>query len=543
MNMIDRGFKRYQWLLVALALAALTLVVYAPAFHADFVDYDDPLYVTENPWVLEGLNSETFGKAWTERVAGNWHPITMLSHLLDVSMNDLNPSGHHLTSMVIHAINVALLFMLFHNLFGGLFRPALAATLFALHPFNVDSVVWIAERKNVLSTLFWLTGTALYVRFVRRPSILAMVGTILMYTLGLMSKPMLVTFPFTLLMLDLWPLRRVRGISPDDWPVWVRLIQEKSTLFLLTIVFSTYTLMTQFPVGYKHSLIEQPMWARLLFSLEHYRMYLEKFFWPSGLSVLYPQLHMPPDVISVVFSGLLLLGITVTVLVLIRRSPALAFGWFWFAGTIFPVVGIIGIGQHSIADRYMYVPIIGLVTALVWGVPTIQRKAVKRVAIGSGIMAIIICGWITRNMISHWQTSEALFQRAVNVTDRNFVMLSNLGNELTKQGRMEEAKVLLHEAIQIEPRHAPALNNLGVILSAEGHHQEAVKQLEAALEYQPELKITRINLARSYLQLERYQDAYRQYQILYRIEPEDPDVRDGLILTKQKLGLPAGFMQ
>jgi len=541
--MITQELKRYQWLLAALALAILTLVVYAPAYQADFVDYDDPLYVTENRWVLEGLNPETFGQAWSERVAGNWHPITMLSHLIDVSMYDLDPRGHHLTSMIIHAINAALLFILFHSLFGGLFRPAVAAALFALHPFNVDSVVWIAERKNVLSTLFWLAGTCLYVRFVRRPTILAMAGTILMYALGLMSKPMLVTFPFTLLMLDLWPLRRVSGFSRDTWPVWTRLIQEKSTLFLLTVVFSTYTLMTQFPVGYKHSMVEQPMWARLLFSLEHYRMYLEKFFWPSGLSVLYPQLQMPPDLTSVVFSGLLLLGITLTVLVVIRRSPAWAFGWFWFAGTIFPVVGVIGIGQHSIADRYMYVPIIGLLTALVWGVPTIQAKYLRWAVAGTGIIAIIICGSISRQLISHWQTSEALFRRAVQVTDRNFIMLSNLGNELTKQDRPEEAKALLQEAIQIEPRHAPALNNLGVLLSAEGHHLEAVKLFESALEYQPEIKITRINLARSYFQIERYQDAYRHYQILYRINPEDAEVREGLKLARQKLGLPAGLMQ
>ncbi len=300
--------SRKSWIMGA-GLFALVLAVYAPAFEAGFIDYDDPLYVTENEWVKDGLTLSTFKKAWTERVAGNWHPITMLSHLMDVTFFGLDPRGHHAVSIILHALNAVLLFALFRALLGGYFRPALGAALFALHPFCLDTAVWIAQRKNVLSTAFWLGATLSYVRFVRRPTIPAMLGCLGLFTAGLMTKPMLVTFPATLLLLDVWPLRRVTGLSRPMWPQWVKLFQEKGALFMLTILFSVFTLITQFPVGYEHSPDPQPFWAKAVFAIQHYQMYLEKFFWPTGFSILYPRLELPPDWGAVIQAACLLRGL------------------------------------------------------------------------------------------------------------------------------------------------------------------------------------------------------------------------------------------
>ena len=512
---------------VALLLAALTVLVYAPAFRADFVDFDDPLYVTENEWVMGGLNRDGFIKAWTERVAGNWHPITMLSHLLDVTLFGMNASGHHATSIAIHALNTMLLFVLLRRLFGGVFAPALAAALFAVHPFNVDSVVWISERKNVLSTFFWLAATERYVRFSSRPTIGAMSATILFFLLGLMSKPMLVTLPITLLMLDLWPLRKVNGFGQNEWPKWKALLQEKYALFMLALVFSMFTIVTQFPEGYEHSPVTQPLWGRILFAMEHYRMYLQKFFWPVDMSVFYPRLEMPPDINSAARSAFLLIVITFVSLKLIRRAPAWAFGWFWFAGTIFPVVGIIGIGQHSIADRYMYVPMMGLLIGLVWGLVAINRPPLLRALAVAGVIAVLGCAWLTRGMLPHWQNSETLYRQSISVTEGNFVMLSNLGRQMMIQNRTDEAIVLFEEALRINPRHVKTLNNLGFALATKGDHVAAAPYYERALENDPRYEIARLNLARSLLQRGRYRDALMQYDILVKFNPASTEARDG----------------
>jgi tetratricopeptide (TPR) repeat protein len=528
--------------MLAALLFVITLWLYAPAYHADFVDYDDPMYVTENDWVQQGLSWPTFQKAWTERVAGNWHPITMLSHLTDVTFFGLDPRGHHATSLLLHALNTVILFGIFRALFGGLFRPALAAALFALHPFSIDTAVWIAERKNVLSSFFWLSATWLYIRFVHRSSVAAMLGTIGLFLIGLMTKPMLVTFPVTLLMLDLWPLRRVRGFSRDDWLVWNRLIQEKTVLFMLTLLFSTFTLVTQFPSGYEHTPDPQPLWAKALFSLQHYQMYLEKFFWPTGFSVFYPRLELPPDLGAVAMAGALLLVITAAVQLLVRRAPALAFGWFWFVGTMFPVIGIIGIGQHSITDRYMYIPMIGLIIAVVWGFPSWSHRGLRLTFSLLGVGIVIGCGWATRAALPYWQNSEVLFRRAVEVTEGNYIMLSNLGRQLMLQGRTEEGMELFQQALAINPSHVKSLNNFGFGLSTQGRDDDAIGYFEQALREDSAYGIARINLARSLMKQARYREALEHYDILITFEPDSVEVREGRRIARQQLGIPASWL-
>ncbi len=533
-------FSHTVWL-AALALALLTLAVYAPAFQADFVDYDDPLYVTENDWVQQGFTAESLRLAWTENVAGNWHPITMLSHLADVSWFGLDPRGHHATSLLLHIANTLLLFGLLRSLFGGVLRPALAAALFALHPFNVDSAVWIAERKNVLSTFFWLTATAFYVRYTRRASVPALLGTLACFALGLMSKPMLVTFPVTLLMLDVWPLGRVKGWGRAARPAWSSLFMEKIPLFLLTAGFSVATVITQFPKGYVHSTAEVAWWMRPLFALEHYRMYLQKFFWPDHFSVFYPHLPLPPQATSVILSALLLVIITAGALACARRAPAWLFGWLWFLGTLFPVVGLIGIGQHSIADRYMYVPMIGLLIALVWGWPDTLPRAVRRLLGLLGVLALTGCVLRTRAQLPYWQNSEALFEHALAVTERNHVMLSNLARVRILQGRSEEANRMLDEALALDPHHVGALVNRGFALSRSGNPAEALPYFETAVELNPNHEAARRNLAQCLDQLGQQELALRQYQILLRMKPRDPALQAAAQDLRARLGLRSSW--
>lgn len=513
---------------------ALTWAVYAPAIHFDFVNYDDPLYVTELDWVKDGLSWSSFKAAWTTRVAGNWHPLTMLSHLLDTTLYGLDPRGHHASSIFLHALNATVLFAMFRALFGGLLRPFLAAALFALHPFNVDSAVWIAERKNLLSSFFWFAATWSYVHFVRRKSLPAMLATIVLFACGLMAKPMLVTFPLTLLMLDVWPLRRVDGCSVRHLPQWINLIREKSTLLMMTLLFSVFTIVTQFPSGYAHTPDPQPLWARALFALQHYQMYLEKFLWPTGLSVLYPRLEMPPDFAAVGRAAALLAAITIGTFLLRKKTPALLFGWLWFAGTMFPVCGIVEIGQHSITDRYMYVPMVGLIIAVVWAWPVARFRAA---GVAAGLAALIALGAATRALLPHWRDSETLFRRAVTVTSDNFIMMSNLGQELIKQGRTAEAHQWLSQALEINPRHAAALSNMGLVLLLDGRHVEATPYFEQSILHQPRNTSARLGLAGILMRERRYREAAAQYEMILRLDPGSINAREGWMHAQQAMGV------
>lgn len=523
--------------IAAVALTVLVTAIFLPVLNAEFVDYDDPLYVTENTWVAQGITRENLVRIWTEWVAGNWHPITMLSHLTDVSLFGLNPRGHHATSLLLHVANTLLLFGLLRSLFGGWRRPALAAALFALHPFNVDSVAWIAERKNLLSTFFWFAATLSYVYYARRASVTALLATIAGFALGLMSKPMLVTFPLTLLLLDVWPLGRLRGFGPGLGRDLQRLLMEKIPLFMLAAAFSVATIITQFPKGYVHNTMDVPLWARPLYALEHYRLYLQKFFWPDGFSVFYPHLPLPPHAGSVTLSALLLLSLTLLALFMMRRAPAALLGWLWFLGTLFPVVGVIGIGQHSIADRYMYVPMVGLIIALLWSWPVPASRARRLGWTGAGVAALIICASLARAQLPHWQTSEALFQQALRVGGPSQVMLSNLARIRILEGQIEPAMAMLDEALRLDPRHVGALVNRGFALSRLGRPGEALPYFEAAVEQSPIHFTARHNLAICLVQLDQLDDALRQYQILIRMKPDDPALQAERHNLRDRMGL------
>ena len=404
-------------------LALLTVLTFLPSLGNDYVLLDDPLYVTGNPEVRQGITREGLAWALTANVANNWHPLTVLSHMLDVEVFGLAPAGHHLTSLLLHLANVLLLFAALHRMTAAAFRSALVAALFAVHPTRVESVAWIAERKDVLSGLFWMLALLAYVHYARRPSLGRYLLVALAMALGLAAKPMLVTLPCVLLLLDLWPLGR-RGLR--------RLILEKIPLFALSAASCAATLSYQ-----ETSLapLEALPWdLRFSNAVVSYATYLGKAFLPRDLAVFYPFPAEIP-VWKAAGAAALLLLLTGLALWRARRSPWLLVGWLWFLGTLVPVIGLVQVGRQAMADRYTYLPFIGLFLAMVWGAAElVERRDVFRPVLGAlSVLAILGLAGMTRAQVRHWQDSVALFRHALAATGDNHLARRGLAKALAAQ--------------------------------------------------------------------------------------------------------------
>jgi hypothetical protein len=461
------------WLapLVCLGLALAVLVVFLPATRHEFVNYDDLEYVTQNGHVQAGLMWESVAWALSSTQASNWHPLTWLSHMLDCQLYGLKAGGHHLTNLLLHAVNTLLLFLVLRQMTGATWRSAFVAALFGLHPLHVESVAWVAERKDVSSTLFWMLTLWTYALYVARgegggargeggasnlrsaqhatqitrpSSGLTQSATLhyslalVCFALGLMAKPMLVTLPFVLLLLDYWPLGRLqRSTSNAQLPMIRRLIYEKLPFFALALASSLVTFVVQRKGGAVSSLTTLSVGARIANAAVSYARYLGKTFWPDNLSVLYPH---PGHwlVWQVAGAGLLLAGGTAGALALRRRRPYLPVGWLWYVGTLVPVIGLVQVGIQSMADRYMYVPAIGVFIMLAWGLWDLTAGwRGQRVALATGgAVALACCGAVTRSQVGYWTNSETLFRRAVQVTKKNYLAYNNLGYYLSGQGRV-----------------------------------------------------------------------------------------------------------
>ncbi|HOW97268.1 MAG TPA: tetratricopeptide repeat protein [Kiritimatiellia bacterium] len=512
-----------------LASAALTLLVfflYAPAVRFAFVDYDDPIYITENSWVQQGLSAEGFRLSLREWVSGNWHPLTMWTHMLDAELFGLNPAGHHAQSILWHAANTVLLFLLLSRIAGGFWPGLFIAALWAAHPLNADSVAWISERKNLVSTFFWLATIGLYIRFTRRPSPHALMAVIAGFALALMAKPMPVTLPFTLLLLDFWPLRRVEGIGRSAWPTWKKLALEKLPLFVIGAVFILTTLKTQVLAGATGMSSFLSLHARLAWLPIFYLDYLRLFFWPRDLCVLYPAPTAAPSIPASAGALLILLLITAGALVLARRRPWLAAGWFWFLGTLAPVIGLVSVGLHRIADRYLYVPMLGLLLMVVWRLFDAASKRWRPAAFALAAAVVLVLGLVTRHDLPHWRNSEALFRRALAVTRDNYAMHYNLGRQLTLQRKFDEAIAEFREAIRLRPDYALAHNNLGWTLCLRDDNEEALPSFRESLRLMPDNHQARFNLGLALMRLGRYAEAREQLEILLQQAPAYPEAQD-----------------
>jgi protein O-mannosyl-transferase len=474
---------RKQAFLLCLLLALVTAAVYWPVARHGFINFDDPDYVSGNPRVQVGLTWESVQWAFTTGFSSNWHPLTWLSHMLDCQLYGLTPGGHHLTNLLFHIANSLLLFGLFQRMTGALWRSALVAALFALHPLHVESVAWVSERKDVLSTFFGLLCLWAYVKYAEaqtlRPRFWYFVA-LLLFALGLMSKPMLVTLPCLLLLLDYWPLRR-----PSLPPL--RLLLEKVPFFALSALSCVVTFLVQQASGAVTPLAKSPFDLRLANAFIAYALYLGKTLWPSKLAVFYPYSRWSLDSWPVVAAALLLVAATVAVVLLRKQKPYLLVGWLWFCGTLVPVIGLVQVGKQSWADRYTYLPHIGLFLLIVWGISEVvaRWKWSRPIAIAAAGLALAACGLATVRQRTYWRNTKTLFEHALAVTSDNYVAYTVVGNALIDDGKLPEAIEQCQRALQISPDYPEAHNTLGNIYTRQQKYTEATASYNAAIRSDP----------------------------------------------------------
>lgn len=499
-------------LLTALLLVVITLIVYLPVKDNDFINFDDTMYVTHNLRVQRGLNWDNFVWAFKSLgVASNWHPLTWLSHMADCQLYGLNTTGHHFMSLTLHAINVVLLFLLIQALTGSIWRSAFVAALFAVHPLNVESVAWIAERKNVLSTMFWLLTTWAYLKYVRQPTLRRYVYVLLFFSLGLMAKPMLVTLPFVLLLLDYWPLSRFRApatvsgraathsedpfsdqlitVSVERIPsFWHRLFQltaEKIPLFVISAASSVVTVLAQRDGGALVGAEVISLKVRLANALLAYIEYLSKTLWPVKLSIFYPHQLSMPEINRVLLAGAVLGGVTALVLWQAKRRGYFLVGWLWFLGTLVPVIGLVQVGGQAMADRYAYVPLIGVFIMLSWGTVELVSRLELRALWWSAaaICTVLALSIVTRHQVGYWHTSVTLFKHAIAVTDGNYLAYNNLGTSYSDVGMADKALEHYLEAVNIRPAFGLAHYNAALALTQKDQIEEAMPHYWQALQH------------------------------------------------------------
>ncbi len=523
------------------ALALATLAVYGQVIGHQFVDLDDDLTIRDNPMVSGGLTWKGIAWAFTTFHDSNWHPLTWLSHMLDCQIFGLSAGGHLLVNALIHVANTLLLFWLLKRLTGASWRSAIVAALFALHPLHVESVAWAVERKDTLSTFFGLLSLLAYARYAEAPSWKRYALVALWLTLGLMAKSMLVTWPFVLLLLDYWPLRRLKW-DPADGLVrfakaWVPLVREKLPLFCLVAASMIVTYLAQSSGG-TQALVEATFPLRLSNAIASYAKYLLMTGWPSGLGAYYP---FPPGGIPIwqlAVSVVVLAAITAIAIRMERNRPYFIMGWLWFLGTLIPVIGLVQVGVgFAMADRYHYIPSIGLLVAIVFGLAdlAIAWRVGRVVIAASSAVVLLALGSLAGIQVRYWRDSMTLFERALSVTSNNMLIQNQLGTVLNRQGKLAEAVLHFDEALRIKPDYFHALANMARVLRQQGKTGEAIGFYKRALEVRPDSVKAHMQLALVLVKEEKGDEALQQFSEAMKLAPNDPDVRTnlGLMLTRQ----------
>ena len=538
--------------LICLFLAVSILAVYWQVTDHEFIDYDDNVYITDNPHVQSGLTVKSVGWAFTTTQAGNWHPLTWLSHMMDYQLFGLNPRGHHLTSVFLHITNSILLFLALKWATSAIWPSALVASLFAIHPLHVESVAWVAERKDVLSTFFWLLTILAYIKYGKRPKRMTYLLVLLLFALGLAAKPMLVTLPFVLLLLDYWPLDRfqlgrdfgspenknTRSLEPSTKKLPPsRLIGEKLPMFMLSGIFSVIALWAQEKAGAMSGMDIVPFKWRIANALVSYVSYIGKMIWPRDLAVFYPHPQNSLPIWQVVSAGLLLLILSTLVVRLAARYKYGLVGWLWYLGTLVPVIGLVQVGEQARADRYTYVPLIGLYIIIAWGLADLGEKSRRRrtlltVSVTSLLMVLALCSWQQTRL---WRNSISLFEHTLKVTTNNYVAHYTLGNALALQGNLAEAIAQYRKALRIRPNYAEAHNNLGNALALQGNLAGAVRHYQKSLRIIPIQGKTQRNLGVALDRQGKHEEAMRHYKEALRINPQDAQSHNniGVTLTEQ----------
>ena len=530
-------------LLVVLFLALATVAVYWPVRGHEFVNYDDGPYVYENPHVRAGLTGESVKWAFTAMHSYNWHPLTWLSHMLDCQLYGLDSGKHHITSLLFHAANTALLFLVLRRMTGALWRSAFVAALFALHPLHVESVAWVSERKDVLSTLFWLLTMLAYVRYAEKRCPARYVPVVVLFALGLTAKPMLVTLPIVLLLLDYWPLGRVEdelSVAGTKVGAYWRLVREKLPLFALAAASGVITYLVQRSGGAVKTLEQFSPGIRVGNAFVAYLKYIGKMFWPRALAVFYPHPGSALRLWQVVAAVLLLASISALVYRLRRRHRYLVMGWAWYVVTLIPVIGILQVGTHEMADRYTYVPLVGLFVMVAWGVPEMvarwrHRQVGLAVSAAAVLSVLTACTW---QQVGHWRDSETLFEHTLRVTSNNALAHTNLGHALLEQGKADEATGHLTKALAIQPGYVKARTNLGIALAGQGRFDEAVAHFAEALACDPDNLDAHYNMGVAMIKRGDLKAAAGHFSEVLRIKPDDADAHFSLgaiLMTQGKL--------
>ena len=550
-------------LLISIFLIVATVIVFWQVNYCDFINYDDHVYVTENGHVQRGLTMDGIRWAFTTYHASNWHPLTWISHMLDVQFFGLKPQWHHLTNLLFHIANTLLLFFVLYRMTNALWQSAFVAALFALHPLHVESVAWVAERKDVVSTFFWMLTMGAYCYYVERPGLRRYLPVVSFFALGLMAKPMLVTLPFILLLLDYWPFLRfeqkqlapviqtksTKPMNPDKrkgksrknnpitikeevkadksadspfrWTMIRPLLWEKVPLFALAVFSSIITYIAQQKGGAVQSIEAFPLSVRISNALVSYITYIGRMIWPNSLAIYYPYpgLWQLWQVLGAVF---ILIAVTLAAILMAKRFQYLTVGWLWYVGTLVPVIGLVQVGGQASADRYTYIPLIGLFIMVAWGMPTLlgQWRYCKKALIAFSTLTLLCLSIVTWTQVGYWQNNLTLYDHALKVTDNNCVVYINRGNAYAAIGNQQQAIEDFSRAIEINSKVPSAYFNRGAAYAAIGNQQQAIEDYNRAIEINPKYALAYYNRGNAYAAIGNRQQSIEDYDKAIEINPK-----------------------
>ena len=513
---------------VCVCLFVLTWIVFGQTLRYDFVNYDDPRYVYQNTRITSGISLANVAWAFSHIHSENWHPLTTITHMLDCQLYGLKAGRHHFTNVLLHSFAVVLLFVALERMTGAFWRSAFVSAVFAVHPLHVESVAWIAERKDVLSAFFFMLTLLAYSHYARAPSVGRYLIVALAVALGLMSKPMLVTLPFVLLLLDYWPLERFQTRRPNSGRRLSQLVLEKTPLIALSAVSSVITFLAQRgAIGWTEQL---PVSERISNALVAYVIYIRQMFWPAGLAVFYPHPENRLAVLEIGLAFIVLVGITTAAFVFRKKAPYFVTGWLWYLGMLVPVIGLVQVGWQGHADRYTYLPQIGLYIAITWAVTDFTRtwRFQWMVLSVAALIVVSALSWRCWLQASYWRDSETLFTHALAVTKNNDVAMNNLGIIFLEKGQLDDAISNLQAAIDVRPENAPAHDNLAKALLQKGQVSEAMVHYRKFLEIEPDNVEARNTLGTALIQQGRLREAIGQWQEALAIQPENGNAASNL---------------
>ncbi|MBF0459180.1 MAG: tetratricopeptide repeat protein [Nitrospirae bacterium] len=535
--------------ILLVSIAILTLFVYADVLRFDFVSYDDRIYVSDNKRILSGLSWDNAVWALTHFYDSNWFPLTLISHMADVELYGVKSGLHHMNNVLFHTANSVLLFILMRRLFSSHWISAFIATAFALHPVHVESVAWVSERKDVMSTFFWILAMLSYVRHVRRPKTASYIMVTVFFILALMTKPMPVTLPFVLLLIDYWPLGRISGVSPEphtdvyESRPLKALIIEKIPLFIIAAMSAAVTLSAQTSGGAVASLQKIPLGFRLENAAISYYRYISDTIFPYKLSILYP---MPSQIspLHAIMAAAIVILISAAALWKSGRLPFLFTGWFWFLGTLVPVIGLVQVGQQAMADRYNYMPSVGLFIIVSAGMPALLKKGGQHygVIIAAAAVIAVLCV-STKNQLQYWKNSITLYKHAIDATNNNKVAYYNLGIVYAEMGRYDDAIKCYENALRISPADCDALHNLGTALMNRGSLDEASACFMRVIELNPRYVKSYVAYGNVLLKQNRLAGAMEKYKKAIEITPELPGAINGVGVVMALTGDPEGAIR